>query len=78
MGELSEKVWGVISERGCEAAGVAHEEAARLVRQLKGERVRGLCVVTEAAARRLVASAPASPNGAKPPAKKRTRRAAKE
>ena len=78
MGELSEKVWGVISERGCEAAGVAHEEAVRVVRRLMGERVRGLCVVTEGVARRLGAFAPASPNGARPPAKKRTRRAAKK
>jgi hypothetical protein len=74
MGELSEKGWAVISERGCEAS------AVRLVGRLREERVRGLCVVTEAAARRLQASARPSPNGNRPkPAKAaRTKRAAKK
>ena len=73
MGELGEKRWAVISERGCEAAGLAHAEAAVLVRRLAGERVSGLCVVTAEAAARLQRAAQTSPNG-KPPAKKSTRR----
>lgn len=73
MGELSEKGWAVISERGCEAVGVAHEEAVRLLGRLREERVRGLCVVTAAAGRRLQASAQASSNGNKPPARKASR-----
>ena len=53
MSELRERRWAVISERGCEASGLAHAEAARLVRKLAGERVSALCVVTDEAARHL-------------------------
>ncbi|HEV2765631.1 MAG TPA: hypothetical protein VGV38_21790 [Pyrinomonadaceae bacterium] len=53
MGELSEPRWSVMSERGCEASGLAHADAARLVRKLAGEGVSALCVVTDEAARRL-------------------------
>ncbi len=55
MGELSEKRWAVMSERGCEASGLDYEEASRLVHKLKGSKVYGLCVVTDDAARRLMA-----------------------
>ena len=55
MGELSEKRWAVMSERGCEASGLDYEEASRLVHQLIGSKVYGLCVVTDDAARRLMA-----------------------
>jgi hypothetical protein len=48
--ELRESRWAVISERGREATGLAHAEAARLVRELRAARVRGLCVVTDSAA----------------------------
>ena len=51
--ELGEHRWGVMSERGCEATRLAYDGAVRLVRRLKGEGVRGLCVVTEAAASHL-------------------------
>ena len=73
MSELGEQLWAVISERGCEAAGLAHAEAAGLVRRLAGERVSGLCVVTADAAARLQRTTQVSPNG-KPPSKKSTRR----
>ena len=53
MGELSEKRWAVISERGCEASGMVYAEAAALMRQLDHEKVYGLCVVADTAARHL-------------------------
>jgi hypothetical protein len=74
MGELGEQRWAVISERGCEARGLPHAEAAGLMRRLKGERVSGLCVVTNEAAERLQLGAKTSPNGSKPPAPKPARR----
>jgi hypothetical protein len=73
MSELGEQLWAVISERGCEAAGLAHADAAGLVRRLAGERISGLCVVTSEAAARLQRTAQLSANG-KSPAKKTTRR----
>ena len=51
-----------MSERGCEATRLDYDGAVRLVRQLKGEGVRGLCVVTETAASHL---APAKAHAAK-------------
>ena len=53
MGELGEKRWAVISERGCEASAMAYAEAAALMRKLAQEKVYGLCVVSEMAARHL-------------------------
>ncbi|MCA1635767.1 MAG: hypothetical protein LC802_19285 [Acidobacteria bacterium] len=53
MGELDEKLWAVISERGCEAMRVAHAEAVELMRRLKAEKLSGLCVITSQAASRL-------------------------
>ena len=51
--ELGEHRWAVMSERGCEATRLDYDGAARLVRRLRGEGVRGLCVITEAAASHL-------------------------
>jgi hypothetical protein len=45
--------WSVISERGCEASGLTHEEARRLVHRLGSEGRHGLCIITDEAARRL-------------------------
>lgn len=53
MSELGERRWGVLSERGSEAAGLTYEEAAALVGELRAGDVSGLCVVTDEAARRL-------------------------
>jgi DNA-directed RNA polymerase subunit F len=53
MGELGEERWAVISERGCEASPLSYAEAAALMRQLASEKVHGLCVVTNDAARYL-------------------------
>ena len=50
MSELKERRWAVLSERGCEDAGLNYEEASGLVARLRGERLSGLCVVTDAAA----------------------------
>ena len=52
MSELREQRWSVVSERGCEASGVNYEEAAALVRRLRGEKIYGLCIISDEAARR--------------------------
>jgi hypothetical protein len=53
MSELNERRWAVLSERGCEDAGLNYTEAADLIARLRGERVHGLCVITDEAAARL-------------------------
>ena len=68
MSELQEERWAVISERGCEAAGLRHGEAAELLRRLAAERVGGLCVVTDEAAGRIRRAARPAPNGNPPEA----------
>ncbi|HVG30987.1 MAG TPA: hypothetical protein VM864_14850 [Pyrinomonadaceae bacterium] len=52
MSELGEQRWSVLSERGREAAHLSYADAAALVRTLTGERVHGLCVITDEAAAR--------------------------
>ena len=42
--DLESKKWSVISERGCEASSVTHEEARRLVHRLGAEGRHGLCI----------------------------------
>jgi hypothetical protein len=80
MSELREPRWSVVSERGCEASGVNYEEAAGLVGRLRAERVHGLCIISDEAARRYAAnnnhSTPpaANPKPAAAPAKKRAPR----
>ena len=51
--ELEQKKWSIISERGCEASSVTHEEARRLVHRLGAEGRHGLCIISDEAARRL-------------------------
>ncbi len=53
MSELNERRWAVLSERGSEQSGLSYEEAAALIARLRGERVSGLCVITDEAASRL-------------------------
>jgi hypothetical protein len=53
MSELNERRWAVLSERGSEQAGLSYEEAAALIARLRGERISGLCVITDEAAARL-------------------------
>lgn len=52
MSELTEERWAVLSERGCEAMGLTYAQARELMRSLARERVSGLSVITDAAARR--------------------------
>ena len=71
MSELNERRWAVLSERGCEDAGLSYGEAAGLVRRLRGERISGLCVVTAAAAAHLPsankpAGKPSAPGDSRP------------
>ena len=68
MSELQQERWAVISERGCEAAGLRHAEAAELLRRLAAERVSGLCVVTDEAAGRVGRAARPAPSGNPPEA----------
>ena len=84
MSELREPRWSVVSERGCEASGVNYEEAAGLVNRLRADRVHGLCIISDEAARRYTsknnhAATPPAPlaapaAAAAPPAKKRAPR----
>ena len=53
VSELTENKWAVLSERGCEATDLTHEEARRLVHKLAGEGRHGLCIVSNEAAHRL-------------------------
>lgn len=53
MSELNELRWAVMSERGCEASGLSYDEARRLMRERASERVSGLCIITDKAARHI-------------------------
>ena len=71
MSELKERRWAVLSERGREESGLSYEEAAGLIARLRGERLSGLCVITDEAASHLPpakrpAGNSASGGGAKP------------
>jgi len=57
--DLESKKWSVISERGCEASSLTHEEARRLVHRLGAEGRHGLCIISDEAARRLTEGASA-------------------
>lgn len=57
MGELSEKRWAVISERGAEQIALGYDDAVRLVQQLTREKVRGLVIVTNEAGQQLLPTA---------------------
>jgi hypothetical protein len=80
MSELREQRWSVVSERGCEASGVNYEEAAGLVSRLRADKIHGLCIVSDEAARRYNSnnnhSTPAAPE-AKPPAPPAKKRASR-
>jgi hypothetical protein len=51
--ELGMEKWAVISDRGCEATGLTHEDARRLVHRLAGEGRHGLCIISDEAASRM-------------------------
>jgi len=52
MSELDEQIWAVVSERGVEASALTYAAALDLRRTLEAEKINGLCVVTDPAARR--------------------------
>ena len=52
--ELERESWSVLSDRGCEASGLTHEDARNLVHRLGGEGRHGLCIVTDEAAGRMM------------------------
>jgi hypothetical protein len=52
MSELTEQLWAVLSERGCEASSLTYAQALELMRSLLQEKVSGLSIITDAAARR--------------------------
>jgi len=54
--DLQNHNWAVLSNRGCEASKLTHEEARRLVHRLEGEGRHGLCIVTAEAARHVGAA----------------------
>ena len=58
MSELTESLWAVVSERGCEASDLNYEEALALMKQLTQEKVFGLSIVTAAAANRFTLATP--------------------
>ncbi|HEX8502392.1 MAG TPA: hypothetical protein VF659_17550 [Pyrinomonadaceae bacterium] len=64
MSELNERRWAVLSERGREAGGLSYGEASGLVARLRGERVSGLCVITDEAASHVRAAGQAAPKPA--------------
>ncbi|HYP00570.1 MAG TPA: hypothetical protein VER76_10310 [Pyrinomonadaceae bacterium] len=81
MSELREQRWSVVSERGCEASGVNYDEASQLVRRLRADKVHGLCVISDEAARRYnsnnngaTTATTAEAKPAAPPAKRRAPR----
>ena len=51
--DLQAKTWSVLSERGCEATQLTHEEARRLVHRLASAGHHGLCIVSDEAAQRI-------------------------
>ena len=53
--DLEKEKWAVVSDRGCEATRLTHEDARRLVHRLAGEGRHGLCIMSDEAASRLAA-----------------------
>jgi hypothetical protein len=85
MSELREQRWSVLSERGCEVSGVNYAEAAALVGRLRADKIYGLCIISDEAARRYnsnnnhstpnaTGAKPTATAAAAPPAKKRAPR----
>jgi hypothetical protein len=54
LSELDAAIWSVISFDRCEAAGLTHAEAVQKLNELEAEKVSGLCIVTDAAAERVI------------------------
>ena len=65
MSELNERRWAVLSERGREESGLSYAGAAALIARLRGEKLSGLCVITDEAAARLPEAKKAAGKSAK-------------
>ncbi len=52
MTELHQQRWAIISERGVEASGMTYDDALTLLRHLTKDKIHGLCLVTDEAAKR--------------------------
>jgi hypothetical protein len=63
MSELTEQRWAVFSERGRESLGLTYAQALETMRALAQEKVSGVSIITDDAARRAA-------DGAKPPARR--------
>jgi hypothetical protein len=61
MSELTEERWSVLSERGVEATAVSYRQAAEVMRSLMREKISGLSVITDDAARRVAPTANTQP-----------------
>ncbi|HUQ32978.1 MAG TPA: hypothetical protein VM095_12735 [Pyrinomonadaceae bacterium] len=57
MSELNEQRWSVLSERGVEATALGYQQAAEVMRSLQREKISGLSVITDDAARRVAPTA---------------------
>ncbi len=62
MSELTERRWAVISEHGSEQSDLTFEEARALLSRLEAEKVHGLCIVTNEAARHFLREGSAATN----------------
>lgn len=51
--ELAAPIWSVITFDRCAAGGITYDEAVETLKRLKAEKVSGLCIVTDEAAKRL-------------------------
>ena len=51
--DLEAQLWSVLSDRGCEASSLTHEDARRLIHRLGGEGRHGLVIISDKAARRM-------------------------
>lgn len=54
LSELGEACWSVVSFDKCEAAGLTYPQAEAKMAELLANKVYGLCIVTDEAARRVV------------------------
>jgi hypothetical protein len=61
MSELTEQRWAVLSEHGCEASALTYAQANELMRSLQREKISGLSVITDDAARRAAPNRDARP-----------------
>lgn len=51
--ELDEPIWSVVSFERVEAVGLSYAQASKLMSELDGRKVPGLCIVANAAAARI-------------------------